>query len=82
MSVKPFRGPIETPIVNPRTGILTFGWQQHLLLTAQQLKTPANQTPPIKSSDPGEFGQIALDPAGNFYVHVGTKWMRVKLLDF
>lgn len=78
----PFRAPISTPIVDPKTGVLTFGWQQHLALTGQQLKTPANQTAPSNSNDPGQFGQMALDAAGHLYVYTGTKWQRVALQDF
>lgn len=82
MSQQPFRAPTETPIVDSKTGRVTWVWEQHLLLTGQQLKTPANQVPPAKASDPGQFGQIALDGNGNLYVYVGTKWMKAALLDF
>lgn len=79
---QPFRAPIESPIVTKSTGSLTPAWQQHLMLTSQQLKTPANQTAPSSSSDPGSFGQMALDTSGNLYVYTGTKWQRVALQDF
>jgi hypothetical protein len=77
----PFRAPSEVPI-SDKDGRLTRDWSIHLELSAQQLKTPANQTPPPASNAPGQFGQIALDAAGNLYVYVGTKWMRIALQNF
>lgn len=82
MSQQPFRAPVESPIVVGKNGKLSWPWQQHLLLTGQQLKTPANQPAPASSSDPGSFGQMALDTAGNLYVYTGSKWQRVALQDF
>lgn len=78
----PFRAPVEVPIVEPKTGGLTTEWQRHLMLTAQQIKTPANQPPPLLPTDPGQFGQLALDTSGNLYVYTGTQWMRVALQSF
>lgn len=76
----PFRAPIETPLLD-KNGQMSFGWAQYFQFAAQQLKTPANQTPPALSNAPGTFGQIAID--GNFlYVSVGTTWKRIALANF
>jgi hypothetical protein len=77
----PFRPPVETSLIDENKQ-LSFAWSQHFQLTAQQLKTPANQTPPTLSNAPGQFGQIALDANGNLYAYVGTKWMKIQLLNF
>lgn len=77
----PFRAPTEEPIIDERTKQLSSGWMIHLQLTAQQLKTPANQTPPTASNQPGQFGQIALD-ANFLYIYMGTGWKRIALTNF
>ena len=78
----PFRPPQSQRIVDKNTGELTTDWFLHIQYTAQQLKTPANQPAPVSSSAPGQFGQMALDRNGNLYIHVGTKWMKVQLVNF
>lgn len=77
----PFRAPTEAPLVE-KNGQMTFGWVQWMQIAAQQLKTPANQTAPASSASPGQFGQMALDAAGNLYLYVGTKWMKIALQNF
>ena len=78
----PFRAPTETPIVE-KNGQLTFGWVQYLQISAQQLKTPANQTIPAKNSTPGQNGQIAVG-GGFLYVYDGTvnKWIKFSPVAF
>lgn len=78
----PFRAPTEAPIVD-KQGFATYDWMQHLQISAQQLKTAANQTAPTSSSDPGQNGQLAMDD--NFlyvYSGVSNKWKRIALQNF
>jgi len=72
----PFRAPTQVPITD-KNGNLTRDWLIHLDLSAQQLKTPANQTPPAASNNPGTHGQLALG-GGFLYVYDGTvnKWIK------
>jgi hypothetical protein len=72
----PFRAPVEAPIVD-KGGKLTVDWSTHLQLTAQQLKTPANQTPPATNATPGQHGQISVS-GGFLYVYDQTvgKWIK------
>jgi hypothetical protein len=78
----PFRAPTESPIVE-KNGQLTFGWQIHFQITAQQLKTPANQTIPASNASPGQHGQIAAG-GGFLYVYDGTvsKWIKFAPVNF
>ena len=64
----PFRAPVEAPITD-KTGKLSVQWSIHLQLTAQQLKTPANQA--------GQHGQFGLN-GGFLYVYDQTvgKWIK------
>jgi hypothetical protein len=72
----PFRAPIEAPITD-KSGALTQDWSIHMQLTAQQLKTPANQPAPAMSSQIGQHGQVAVS-GGFLYVYDGTvgKWIK------
>ena len=72
----PFRAPVEAPITD-KTGKLSVQWSIHLQLTAQQLKTPANQVSPATNATPGQHGQIAVS-GGFLYVYDQTvgKWIK------
>jgi hypothetical protein len=72
----PFRAPSEVPITD-KNGRLTRDWDIHLQLTAQQLKTPANQQAPVSANSPGQHGQTAVG-GGFYYVYDGTvnKWIK------
>ncbi len=72
----PFRPPVETPLLDDNKQ-LSFGWSQFLQIQAQQLKTPANQTPPPGSGSPGQNGQMAVS-GGNLYVYDGTLGLWIK----
>jgi hypothetical protein len=78
----PFRAPLEVPITD-KSGKLTRDWDIHLQLTAQQLKTPANQAPPTANNNPGQHGQLALG-GGFLYVYDGTvnKWIKFAPVPF
>jgi hypothetical protein len=79
----PFRAPVETPIIDPITKQLSFGWSQHLQLTAQQLKTPANQPAPLTAGQAGQNGQMSVQN-GFLYVYDGTvaKWIKFAPVPF
>jgi len=72
----PFRPPVETPMLDANKQ-LSFGWSQYLQISAQQLKTPANQTTPASNASPGQHGQVAVGN-GFLYVYDGTvsKWIK------
>lgn len=79
----PFRAPSETPIIDPTTKQLSFYWDQHFQLTAQQLKTPANQPAPATSGQVGQHGQISVSN-GFLYAYDGTvgKWIKFAPVPF
>lgn len=72
----PFRAPVEAPIID-KGGALSRDWSIHMQLTAQQLKTPANQPAPATSATPGQHGQISVS-GGFLYVYDQTvgKWIK------
>jgi len=72
----PFRAPTEVPLLDEHKQ-LTFGWVQHFQFTAQQLKTPANQPPPLSAGQAGQHGQISVN-GGFLYVYDGTvaRWIK------
>jgi hypothetical protein len=72
----PFRAPTETPLLDANKQ-LSFGWVQYLQISAQQLKTPANQPVPATSAQAGQNGQMAVS-GGFLYVYDGTqrKWIK------
>jgi hypothetical protein len=78
MAVKqlPFRAPSEVPI-SDKSGRLTRDWFIHLELSAQQLKTPANQVPPASAVQVGQNGQMAVG-GGFLWVYDGSvnKWLK------
>jgi hypothetical protein len=78
----PFRAPVETPLLDSNKQ-LSFGWSQYLQISAQQLKTPANQTVPATSGQTGQSGQIAVG-GGFLYVYDGTvnKWIKFAPVPF
>ncbi len=78
----PFRAPTETPIVE-KNGQISFTWVQYLQISAQQLKTPANQVPPSANNAPGQNGQMAVS-GGFLYVYDGTaqKWIKFAPVPF
>jgi hypothetical protein len=78
----PFRAPTDTPIAD-KNGALTVDWSIHMQLTAQQLKTPANQPAPLTDSQTGQHGQIALN-GGFLYAYDGTvgKWIKFAPIAF
>lgn len=78
---QPFRIP-ETAVVN-KDGGLTVDWLLHLQLTAQQLKTPANQPVPATNATPGQHGQVAVS-GGFLYVYDQTvaKWIKFAPIAF
>lgn len=77
----PFRIP-EVPIVD-KNGTTTKDWNIHLQLTAQQLKTPANQPAPLSSAQAGQNGQISVS-GGFLYVYDGSlnKWIKFAPVPF
>jgi hypothetical protein len=66
----PFRAPVEAPIAD-KSGALTGDWSIHMQLTAQQLKTPANQPAPATARQPGQHGQTSVS-GGFYYVYDAT----------
>jgi hypothetical protein len=78
----PFRAPLEVPMTD-KSGKLTRDWDIHLQLTAQQLKTPANQPAPAQSGNPGQHGQLSVN-GGFLYVYDGTvnKWLKLAPVPF
>ena len=79
---QPFRIPVVN-IADPKSGRLTPGWQIYMELNANQLKTPANQAPPVNSSATGSAGQLAYDD-NYLYVYSGVsnQWKRLPLQSF
>ena len=82
-SQQPFRiPPPEIPVVD-KSGKLTKDWIIHLDLSAQQLKTPANQPIPASANQTGQHGQTAVG-GGFYYVYDGTvgKWIKLAPVPF
>jgi len=78
----PFRAPVEALIAD-KNGQLSFAWSQYLQISAQQLKTPANQVAPQTSGQAGQHGQMAVNN-GFLYVYDGTvkKWIKFTPVPF
>jgi hypothetical protein len=78
----PFRAPTETPIVD-KNGQMSFTWVQYLQISAQQLKTPANQAAPASAAQAGQNGQMAVSN-GFLYVYDGVqqKWIKFAPVPF
>lgn len=78
----PFRAPTESPIVE-KNGQMSFTWVQYMQISAQQLKTPANQTAPATNATPGQNGQLSIQ-GGFLYVYDGSlnKWIKFAPVPF
>jgi len=78
----PFRAPTETPLLDEHKQ-LSFGWVQYLQISAQQLKTPANQPAPASAAQTGQNGQMSVQN-GFLYVYDGTqnKWIKFAPVSF
>lgn len=79
----PFRAPVEAPLIDVGTKTMSKDWNIHLQLTAQQLKTPANQSVPASAKQIGQNGQIAVG-GGFLYVYDGSqnKWLKFAPVPF
>jgi hypothetical protein len=76
----------QTPLVDPKTGLTTWGWNQHFQAAAQQLAAPVSTAVPASSSAPAQVFQNSVPIAsdGEFlYVATGPKtWKRIPLSSF
>ena len=80
-------GIYRTPLVDPKTGMITWAWTQNFQLAAQQLAAPVSTAVPASSMAPTPNitttgMQLAAD-ANYLYVSIGAgQWKRIPLSSF
>lgn len=72
----------QTRMVDPKTGMVEWGWTQHFQRAAQQLDGPVGTQAPATSLDPTPAGALATDGTWLYCAVAPNQWKRILLVSF